>query len=172
MSRDAASAILFYSPRTRPTEAWICCCLATKDNYHRKGTTEEAVLTLPLLAHPCAAMLSRYMWMCAKGDILGAKSRICMSSAPISRLFIVTSTVGLEEDTRRAWVVREKGERQTKYCPPGSQNTPPITDPAALVVQNQVGEKVSNSWRWLDLLDRLQTILRQASRSLCLSVVS
>ena len=63
---------------------------------------EEAVLTLPLLDHPCAAVLSTYMWMCAKGDILGAKSRSCMSSAPISSLCIVTSLVGLKEDTRCA----------------------------------------------------------------------
>ena len=85
----------------------MCCLLAVKDSYRRIGPTEEAVLTLPLLDHPCAAILSTYVWMCAKGGILGAKSRICMSSASVLRSFIVTYPVGLEEDTRRAWVVME-----------------------------------------------------------------
>ena len=66
------------------------------------------MLTLPLLAHPCATVLLTYMWMCAKEGILGEKIRRCMSSAPNSRLFIVTSHMGLEEYTRRALVVREK----------------------------------------------------------------
>ena len=83
------------------------CCLATKDISRRISLTAEAVLTLPLLAHPCAAMLSTYIWMCAKGGILSAKIRICMSSSPSSRSFIVTYPVGLEEDTRCAWVVME-----------------------------------------------------------------
>ena len=78
------------------------------------GTTEESVLTLPLLAYPCDAFSSMYMWMCAKGDIQGAKIRSCMSSAPSLRSFIVPSTVGLEEDTRHAWVVGGKEEPQTK----------------------------------------------------------
>ena len=64
------------------------------------------MLKLLLLAHPCAAVLLMYVWMCAKGAILGEKIRSCMSSAPSSRLFIATSLVGLEEDTRRAWVAR------------------------------------------------------------------
>ena len=84
----------------------MCCLLAGKDSYRRIGPAENAVLTPPLLAHTCAAVLSTYTWMCNKGAILGAKRRICMSTAPSSRLFIVTSPVGLEEDTRRAWVVR------------------------------------------------------------------
>ena len=87
----------------------MCCLLSAKDISRRIGPMEEAVLTLPLLAHPCDAMLSTYMCMCTKGDILGANSRICMSSAPSSRSFIVTSLLGVKEDTRRAWVVREKG---------------------------------------------------------------
>ena len=72
---------------------------------------EEAVLKLPLLVHTCASVLLTYIWICAKGGILGAKSRICMSSSPILTLFVVTYTVGLEEDTRHAWVVR--GEERT-----------------------------------------------------------
>ena len=80
----------------------MCCRLAAKYSSCRIGPKEEAVLTLPLLAHPCAAVLLTYMWMCTKGDILGAKRRSCMSSAPISGSFIVTSLVGLKEDTRRA----------------------------------------------------------------------
>ena len=55
--------------------------LVANDSYCRIGPTEEAVLTLPLLAHPCAVMLSTYVWMCVKGDIPGAKSRISMINA-------------------------------------------------------------------------------------------
>ena len=51
------------------------CCLATKDISRRISLTAEAVLTLPLLAHPCAAVLLTYVWMCAKGAILGEKER-------------------------------------------------------------------------------------------------
>ena len=69
---------------------------------------EEAVLTLHLLAHPCTAVLSTYVWICAKGAILGANIRNCMISAPISRMLIVTYPVGLEDDTRRAWVFSAK----------------------------------------------------------------
>ena len=87
----------------------MCFRLAAKDSSRRIGPTEEAVLALPLLAHPYATMLSKYVWMCANGEILGKKSRTCMSSAPSPRLFIVTTPVGLEEDTSRAWSVREKG---------------------------------------------------------------
>ena len=87
-------------------EVWIYFRLSYKDRSHRIGLKEEAVLTLPLLAHTCADMLLTYMWMCAKGTILGVKISSCMSSAPSSRLFIATSPVGLEEDTRRAWVSR------------------------------------------------------------------
>ena len=74
----------------------MCFRLAAKYSSHRIGPAEEAVLTLPLLAHSYAAVLSTYVWMCANGAILGAKSRICMSSAPIPRSFIVTSSVGLD----------------------------------------------------------------------------
>ena len=87
----------------------MCCRLSTKDSSHRIGPTEEAVMKLPLLSHPCAAVLLMYGCMCAKGTILGAKIRICMSRAPRSGSFIVTSPVGLEEDTRRAWVAKEMG---------------------------------------------------------------
>ena len=80
----------------------MCCHLSAKDSSHSMGPMEEAVLTLPLLANPCAAVLLTFIWMCAKGSILGAKSRSCMSSAPISRSCIVTSLVELKEDTRRA----------------------------------------------------------------------
>ena len=104
MSRDAASAILLSYPGARPVEAWICFRLAAKDISHRVVPTEEAVLTLPLLAHICVIMLSTYAWMCAKGAILGANTRSCMSSAPRSGFFIVTSPVGLEEDNMRTWV--------------------------------------------------------------------
>ena len=55
----------------------------------------EDVLTLPLLAHPFAAVLSTYVWMFAKGTILGAKSRSFMSIATSLRLFIFTPHVGL-----------------------------------------------------------------------------
>ena len=92
----------------------MCCYLDAKYSSRRIGPTEEAVLTLALLAHPCASVLSTYVWMCAKGPILAAKIRSCMSSALISRSFIVTYPVELNEDTRRAWVVREKGKSQTK----------------------------------------------------------
>ena len=125
----------------------MCCLLAAKDITSRIGPMEEAVLKLPLLVHTCASVLLTYIWICAKGGILGAKSRICMSSAPILRLFIVTSPVGLEEYTRRAWVVREEGEHQTKYWPSGSRHTGPIPDPNKLVVPVHVGGKGSNSWR-------------------------
>ena len=84
----------------------MCFLLAAKDSYHSFGPKEEAVLTLPLLAHTCASLLSTYVWMCAKGAILREKIGICISSAPISMSFIVTYLVGLEEDTRRAWVAR------------------------------------------------------------------
>ena len=87
----------------------MCCLQAARIIYRWIGLTEEAMLTLPLLEHTCAAMLSTYVWMCAKGANLGANIRICMKSDPSLRSFIVTSPVGLEEDTRRAWVVREKG---------------------------------------------------------------
>ena len=86
----------------------MCFRLSTNDSSHSIVPTEEAVLTLHLLAHPCAVVLLTYLWMCAKGAILVANIRICMSNSPRYRLFIVTSPVGLEEDTRRAYVVREK----------------------------------------------------------------
>ena len=76
---------------------------------------EETVLTLPLLAHTFTTVLSTYVWMCAKGSILDSKSRICMSIPPSPRSFIVTSPVELEEDTMRAWFVREKGEHKKQY---------------------------------------------------------
>ena len=72
-------------------------------------------MTLPRLVHPCAAVLSMYVWMCNQVAILGGNIRSCMIIAPRSKLFIVTSLLGLDEDTRRVWVVREKKERQTKY---------------------------------------------------------
>ena len=106
MSCDAASAILLSYPGTRPVEVWMCFRLDAKYSSHRVVLTEEAALTLPLLDHICAIMLSTYAWMCAKGAILGANIRSCMSSAPRSRFFIVTSPVGLEEDNMRAWVAR------------------------------------------------------------------
>ena len=62
----------------------MCCLLTAKDNSRRIGPTEEAVTTLPLFDQPCSAVLSTYVWMCSKGDIIGVKSRICMSSAPSS----------------------------------------------------------------------------------------
>ena len=119
-------------------------------------------MTLPLLSHPCTYMLSTYVWICDMVAILYTKSRSCMSSAPSSRLFIFTSHVGLDEDTRRVWVVRENGGRQTKYCPSGSWHTPPIPDLDASVVPIQVGSKISNSRRWVGLLARLRTNLLQA----------
>ena len=128
-------------------------------------------MTLPLLSHPCAAVLSTYMWMCAKGDILGVKSRICISNDAILRSLIVTSPVGLEEDTMRAWVVREKREIQTKYWTSASWHTSPIPYPYALVVPTQVEEKGSNLGRWVGLMVRLQTNSRQALRTSCTSVV-
>ena len=84
----------------------MCFRLAAKYSSHRVVMTEEAVLTLPLLAHLCAIMLSTYAWMCAKGAILREEIRSCMSSAPRSGFFIFTSPVGLEEDIMRAWVAR------------------------------------------------------------------
>ena len=62
----------------------------------------EDVLTLPLLAHPFVAVISTYMWICDKGGILCANIRSCVSITPILRLCIVTSPVGLEEETRCA----------------------------------------------------------------------
>ena len=84
----------------------MCFRLAAKYSSHRIVLTEEAVLTLPLLAHLCASVLLTYAWMCAKGAILREEIRSCMSSAPRSGFLIVTSPVGLEEDTMRAWVAR------------------------------------------------------------------
>ena len=103
---------------------------------------EEDFLTLPLLAYTCAALLSTYGWMCAKGAILRAKNIICMSSAPSSRSFIVTSPVGLEEDTMCDCFAREKGNFQTNYWPYGSRHTPPIPDLNAWVVLIHVGKNV------------------------------
>ena len=107
----------------------MCCHLADKASYLSIGPTDEAVLTLPLLAHSCASVLSTYVCMCAKGTILGAKSRICISSAPSSRSFIVTSTLVLEEDTRRAWVDWEKGELQKSILPLGLSISLPFLIP-------------------------------------------
>ena len=84
----------------------MCFVLAAKDVSHKIVPIEEAVITLPLLDHPCAAVLLTYVWVCARGGIRGSKIRIYMSSAPILRSFIVTSPVGLEEDNRHSWVVR------------------------------------------------------------------
>ena len=114
-----ASVILLYYPGTRPMEVWMCCRLASNESSHRTGLTEEDVLTLPLLDHPCAAVLSMYVWMCAKSAILGAKIRSCMSSNPRSRLFIVIAPVDLEEDIRRAWVASENGGCQKSTGPLG-----------------------------------------------------
>ena len=70
MIHDAASANLLFYPGTRPVEAWMCFRLPAKYSSHRAVLTEEAVMTLPLLAHLCAIRLSTYAWMCAKGAIL------------------------------------------------------------------------------------------------------
>ena len=94
-----------------------------------------------------------------------------MSSAPSSRLFIVTSPLGLEEDTRRAWVASEKGDFQTKYYPSGYRHTPPIPDSDALVSPIHVGGKGCNLRRWVVRLASLRTSLHQASRSSCTSAV-
>ena len=110
--------------------------------------------------------------MCAKGAILGGKIRSCMSSDPRSRLFIVASIVRLEEDTRRAWVAREKGYLKTKYWISGSWHNSPIPDTDASVVPIHMGGKCCNLWRWSDRLARLWTSLRQASISPCTSDVS
>ena len=136
------------------------------------GPMEEAVLKLPLFSHTYSSVLSTYVSMCSKGAILGAKIRICMSSTPSSGSFIVTSLVGLEEDTRRAWVAREKGNFQTNYLPYGSRHTPPIPDLNSWVVLMHMGGKGCNSWRWVVRLARLRTSFRQALRSSCTSVVS
>ena len=95
-----------------------------------------------------------------------------MISAPSLRSFIVTTPVGLEEYTRRAWDVREKGEHQAKYWPSGSRYTPPIPDLNVSLVSIHVGAKGSNLRRWVGLLASLQTNSRQDSSSLCTSVVS
>ena len=105
------------------------------------------MLKLPLLAHPFADVLLTYVWMCAKGGILGANSKFCISSAPSSTSFIFTSPLGFKEDTRRAWVAWEKGELQTKYCLYGYWHTPTIPDPDALVVPIHDWEKGSSSRR-------------------------
>ena len=84
----------------------MCFRLSAKYIYLRIVLTDEAVLILPLLAHPCTAVLLMYVLMCDKVGIIGVKSRICMSSAPSSRSFIFTSHVGLEEDTKSAWVLK------------------------------------------------------------------
>ena len=76
--------------------------------------------------------------MCANGAILGAKIRSCISSAPSSRLLILTSPVGLEEDNKQGWVSVEKVERQFKYRPSRYQQTPPIPDPEVLDIPIQV----------------------------------
>ena len=133
----------------------MCCRLAAKDSSHRIGVTEEAVLTLFLLAHPCASVLLTCLWMCAKGAILVAKIRSCMSSAPRSRSFIVTSLVQLEEDTMRAWVTREKGDSQKKYWLSGSWNNPPIPYPDASEVPIHAVGKGCNSRSWEGRLARL-----------------
>ena len=70
-------------------DVWVCCCISTKDSSHRIGSTEEAVLTLHMLAHPCDAVLFTYVRMYAKGAILREKIRISTSIAPSSRLLIV-----------------------------------------------------------------------------------
>ena len=88
-----------------------------------------------------------------------------MDSEPISRSFIVTYMVGLDNDNRRALVAKEKWDFQTKYWPSGSRHTPPIPDPDALVVPIHVGGKGYNLRRWVVRLARLRTILRQASSS-------
>ena len=80
--------------------------------------------------------------------------------------------MGLEEDTRRAWVVMEKEEYQKKYWPSGSRHTQPIPDPGASVVPIQVGAKGSNLRRWVGLLAMLQASSRQASSSSFTSSVS
>ena len=95
-------------------EAWMCCLLNAKYISCRIDPMEEAVLKIPLFVHTCSAVVLTYVWMCAKGCILGAKSRIFMSSAPILTLFVVTYPVGLEEDTRHAWVVRGEGGTPNK----------------------------------------------------------
>ena len=46
--------------------------------------------------------------MCAKGAILGAKIRSYISSTPSSKLFIFTSLLGLDEDTKRDWFAMKK----------------------------------------------------------------
>ena len=149
----------------------MCFLLAANGISLRIGPTEEAVLKLPLLSHPCSAVFSMYVWMCAKGTILGAKSRRCMNSSPSYKLFIVTYPLGLEEDTMNAWVEREKGERQSKYWTSGSQHASPIPEANSLVVPIHVWGKGCSSRRWVGLLNRLQTSLRQASSSSCTSVV-
>ena len=79
------------------------------------GPTAVAELTLPRLAHPCAAILSAALRMCAKVFILGEKSSTWARRAVISRSLMVTSPVGLVSVTSLACVASEKGERQTNH---------------------------------------------------------
>ena len=53
---DAEYTILFSSPGTRLTEAWMCSQLVAKAISFSIVSNAEAVLTLPLLAHSCAAV--------------------------------------------------------------------------------------------------------------------
>ena len=84
----------------------MCYRFAAKEISCRISPTEEAMPTLPQLVHPCATVLLTYMCTCTKGTILREKSRSCMSSAPISKYFIITYMSGLEGDTRCDWVTK------------------------------------------------------------------
>ena len=59
------------------------------------GPNTVVELTLPHLAHPCAAVLSTSVRMCAKVSILGVKNIIYASREVRSRSFMVMSLVGL-----------------------------------------------------------------------------
>ena len=109
-------------------------------------------------------MLLTYVWMYAKGAILREKIRIYMSSVTSSRSFIITYPVGLEENTRRKWVAREKGDFRKNYWPHGCRHAPSIPELNAWVALIHVGKKCCNSRSWVGRLARLRTSLRQALR--------
>ena len=81
------------------------------------GPIAAAKLTLPQLDHPFTAVFSTSVRMCTKGGMLGAKSWTWAKRVASSRLFMVTSPVGLVSVTSRACAASEKGDIKTNHWP-------------------------------------------------------
>ena len=126
-----------------PTEAWMCCRLASRASSLSIGTTEESVLTLPLLAYPCAVVYQPPCVCAPRGPYWVQRA----GSESLALLFLVvychiSFRVGGRDHVCLGGL--GKGGTTKKYFPSGSRHTLPIPDPDASVFPIHNGAKVSS----------------------------